>query len=105
MIINKLLVRQINIHGVGRYNIFSLTELLYFSALGKAVRRGRGSVVDDEWCTGAPVHLMMVHLMSLLCTDLLHLTKNDAHIEDPTINRDVVFPCDPLIEGTFMEKS
>ena len=54
MIINKLLVRQINIHGVNRYNIFSLTELLYFSALGKAVRLGRGAVQDDEWCTGAP---------------------------------------------------
>ena len=54
MIINKLLVRQINIHGVGRYNISSLTELFYFRALGKAVRLGRGAVQDDEWCTGAP---------------------------------------------------
>ena len=57
MMINKLLVRQINIHGVGRYNISSLTELFYFSALGKAVRLGRGAVQDDEWCTsctGAP---------------------------------------------------
>ena len=60
MIINKLLVRQINIHGVGRSNISSLTELLYFSAPGKALRRGRGAIQDDErvvrqctswWCT------------------------------------------------------
>ena len=48
MIINKLVVRQINIHGVGRSNISSLTELLYFSAPGKALRRGRGAVQDDE---------------------------------------------------------
>ena len=32
---------------------------------------------------------------------LVALNENDAHIEDTTINRDVVSPCYPLIEGMF----
>ena len=81
MIINKLLVRQINIHGVGRYNISSLTELFYFSALGKAVRLGRGAVQDDE---GAPVHLMMVHLMSMLCGSKTRAGKSVQNVSGCT---------------------